>query len=299
MRYLVFDVGGTAIKHAVIDEAYRLGERGLIPTAGLTSSAQFVETLAGVHDGLTARVDGIALSTCGELDPVTGHVYSGGSLQFNNGANLVTLLQARCGTRVTVENDANCALLAEFHDGVLVGCTNAAVFVIGTGVGGALLLGGRIHHGSHFHAGNASFTLTSLDVGYAWAHLLGVVGGVGALTGAVAAAKGVGPATLDGRAVFDLVEAGDPDAVTALGEFSTRLARFIYNAQVLLDVEVVALGGGISARAAFVDAVAAEVDALFDAAFVPLPRPRVLAARHRNDANLLGALYHYLHSATD
>jgi predicted NBD/HSP70 family sugar kinase len=74
---------------------------------------------------------------------------------------------------------------------------------------------------------------------------------------------------------------------------------FIYNTQVLLDVEVVALGGGISERSAFVASVAREVDALFDASILALPRPKVLAARYGNDANLVGALYHHLHSTTD
>lgn len=299
MFYLSFDVGGTAIKHALINHEYAVVEKGSFPTAGVTSSAEFIEALGQVYDLYDGRVAGVAVSTCGELDPATGHVFSGGSLQFNNGTNLIDLLQARCPVPVTVENDANCALLAEVHDGALTGSTNAVVLTIGTGVGGALLLNGRIYHGSHFHAGNASFTLPSLDEEYAMPRLFAFTNGVGGLTASVARRTGRDPATLDGRAVFALVDAGDPDAAAALDEFTDRLARFVYNTQVMLDVEVVALGGGISSQPDFVDAVARKVDALFDGSFIPLPRPRVRACAHFNDANLLGAVYHHLHAGRD
>lgn len=298
MRYLAFDVGGTGIKYAVMDADYRMAEKGSFATSGVTTSPEFVEALGRIHDRFAGDVAGIAISTCGELDPATGHMVSGGSLQFNTGTNLIDLVQARCATRVTVENDANCALLAELHDGALAGRTNGLVLTVGTGLGGALLLNGEIYHGTHFHAGNASFTLASLNEEYSFGGIIGFSTGVAALTAAVAAAKGMDGANLDGRAVFDLVEGGDGDALHALDAFCARLARFIYNSQVMLDVEVVALGGGISSRPAFVQTVARKVDDVFDAAaaaFIALPRPQVLACRHFNDANLVGALYHHRH----
>lgn len=179
MHYLAFDVGGTQIKHALIDEHYRLSDQASFPTATVTSSEQFVEALGAVHDRVAGDVAGIAVSTCGELDPVRGHMFSGGALRFNAGIDLVDLLQARCGRRVSVENDANCALLAEMNDGALAEATNGFVMVIGTGVGGALMLNRRIYHGSHFHAGNASFTLRSIDQPYDPRQILAWVGGVG------------------------------------------------------------------------------------------------------------------------
>ncbi len=104
---------------------------------------------------------------------------------------------------------------------------------------------------------------------------------------------------MDGRAVFDLVEAADPDAVATLDLFCARLAAFVYNVQVMLDLDVVAVGGGISARSSFIDTLVAKVDELFDASFIPLPRPAVRPCRYRNDANLIGALYHHLHLGAD
>lgn len=299
MQYLAFDVGGTGIKHALMDENYRVWDKGAIPTTTVASSGQFVDALGTIHDRYAGELAGIAVSTCGELDPVSGHMFSGGALVFNAGTNLVDLLQARCGRRVTVENDANCALLAEIHDGSLTDATNAVALVIGTGVGGALMINKRIYHGSHFHSGNASFTLANLDGPYTPDRILAVQNGVGGLIRPLAQLKSWDPATIDGRVVFDLVEAGDPDARAVLDMFCARLAAFIHNLQVMLDVDVVAVGGGISARASFIEALGRKVDELFDASFVPLPRPALRACRYGNDANLIGALHHHLHAGTD
>lgn len=299
MRYLAFDVGGTGIKHALMDDEYQLSDKGSISTAAVTSSAEFIEALGAIYDRYAEQVAGIAVSTAGELDAVSGHMFSGGSLLFNAGTNMIGLLEARCGRRVTVENDANCALLAEIHDGSLADATNAVALVLGTGVGGALMLNGRLYHGSHFHSGNASFTLRNIDEPHSIDQMLAWVGGVGGLTKPLAERKGWDVATVDGRRVFDLADAGDPDAGAVLDEYCARLARFIHNVQVLLDVDVVAVGGGISARARFIETLTRKVDEVFDDAFVPLPRPAIRACRHRNDANLVGALYHHLHTATD
>ncbi len=291
MAYLVLDVGGSSIKYALADDSFELSAKGSLPTSYDTHE-DFVAAIGGIYDRFAGRVDGIAMSCCGELDPRTGHMFSGGALRFNAGHNMIASVRARCPVPVTVENDANCALLAEVHDGSLSDCTNAVALVMGTGVGGALLINGRIYHGSHFHSGNASFVRTDLadpdDAGLALAN------GVPALIGDYARLAGLDPATIDGPLLFDRLDAGDSFAKEALGAYCSRLAAFIFNLQVILDVDAVAIGGGISAQPAFVDLLRERVDAIFAAAPVPLPRPQVRVCRYFNDANLVGALYHHL-----
>lgn len=63
-------------------------------------------------------------------------MFNGGTLLFNEGTNMIASVSARCPVPVTLENDANCALLAEMHDGVLSDCTNGIALVMGSGVGG-------------------------------------------------------------------------------------------------------------------------------------------------------------------
>jgi len=294
-EYLALDVGGSSIKHAVIDDTYSLSDKGS-GTNTFADNAEFIEAIGRIYDAVAGRVAGIAMSACGELDPKTGLMLTGGALRFNAGTNMIERVGARCPVPVSVENDANCALLAEVHDGSLSDCTNAVALVIGTGVGGAVLINRRIYHGSHFHSGNASNVLPSLSEPYDPSRLFAMTNGVGGLLRPVALVQGLGPGALDGQAFFELLDAGDPAARASLDAFCGRLAAFIYNVQVILDVDAVALGGGISAQPEFVSTVRAKVETLFGAEnFVRLPAPDVRVCRHFNDANLVGALYHHLH----
>ena len=290
-RFLVLDVGGSGIKHAVADEAFALTDKGTVRNT-FTTHDEFIEGVGRLFDA-SGPVDGIAISSAGELDPATGHMFSGGYLRFNAGTNLIASVSARCPTRVSVENDANCALLAEVADGALTGCRTAAMFVLGTGLGGALLIDGRIHYGAKFHAGNASFTLVDLDDPDP-KRLLGLTGGAGGLVEPYRERTGSEPGSIDGRTFFERFDEGDPVAVEVLDEYASRVAAFLYNVHVLIDPDAMAIGGGISAHPALVPAIDAHLQSLIARSLVQLPTPVVRVAQHRNDANLLGALRHHL-----
>ena len=71
----------------------------------------------------------------------------------NINKNRGQLVRERCGCRVTLENDGKAAAIAELRAGALQGCCNAAVFIIGTGVGGGIIANGQLVRGVHFTAG--------------------------------------------------------------------------------------------------------------------------------------------------
>lgn len=292
MSYLALDVGGSSIKYALADESYALTDKGSLPTS-YTSHAEFIEAIGGIYDRFAGRVIGIAISSCGELDPRSGYMFSGGALMFNADTNMVTAVSARCGVPVSIENDANCALLAEVHDGSLSDCANGIALVMGTGVGGAVLINGRIYHGSHFHSGNASYVKADLD--HPDGPVLADLNGVPALIADYAARAGLPPESVDGRKVFERIAARDAPAIAALEAYCSRLATFIFNLQVILDVDAFAIGGGISEQPVFIEILRRNVELVFDGVTrTRLPRPEIRACRHFNDANLLGALFHHL-----
>jgi hypothetical protein len=87
-------------------------------------------------------------------------------------------------------------------------------------------------------------------------------------------------------------DAGDERILAMLDEYARIAAVQIYNLQCLLDVEAVAIGGGISAREDLIDRIRMQLQAIFDAEAVyqiPPTMPRVVACQFRNDANLIGA----------
>lgn len=290
-EYLVIDVGGSSIKHAIADENFRLTEQGSV-AVDFTDHPSFVESVGRIFDPYAGRVSGLAVSICGELDPDSGHMYTGGTHQFNAGHNMLASLRARCPVPVSIENDANSALLAELHDGALADARNAAVLVLGTGVGGAIMINRRLYYGSHFHSGHTSIVLTTLFKPLSAKRMFATTNGVPAL------AKELGRRTdrhvLDGRSFFAALASGDPDAAAVFEEYCERMALFIYNLNCLLDLDVVAIGGGISAQPILVETIAAKVAAAYEASPIPLPSPEIRVCRHRNDANLIGALQHHL-----
>lgn len=302
MQYLAFDIGGTDIKHALVDpDGWVLSEAGAFPTATTSSPATLIEALGRVYDAHAGAVAGVAISSAGELDPATGHFFNGGALRYTAGLDLLDAAAPRFGVPISVENDANCALLAEAADGALAGVRDGCVLIVGTGLGGALLLDGRLHRGAHFYAGSFSMPLRSIDEPFvlddvaAPSQVYATGGSARALTARLAARLGRPAAEVDGRLLFDLVEAGDPVATAVLTEHCALLARIVYNVHVLVDLEVVAVGGGISRRPVFVETLRRELDALLDAMapWIAVPRPRLVPCRHSADANLIGAVVHH------
>ena len=97
------------------------------------------------------------MSLPGFIDVKNGRCNGGGGLFYNHGTQVGKLLEEKCGCKVVLENDGKAAVKAEYYYGSLKGCTNAAVFIIGTGVGGGLIIDGKVVKGRHFTAGEYSF----------------------------------------------------------------------------------------------------------------------------------------------
>ena len=164
MKVMVFDVGGTEIKYSVMDEQLNRADAGSVPTPDDTQE-HFLATLEALYRPHAAEVDGIAMSLPGFIDAEHGVVRGGGapSLLYNIGTPVGPRLAQRCGCRVFLENDGKAAAIAELQLGALKGCTNGAVFIIGTGVGGGLVINGQLVRGIHCTAGEYSYLHTNAD----------------------------------------------------------------------------------------------------------------------------------------
>ena len=141
MKLMVFDVGGTEIKYSVMDESLERRESGSVPTP-MGSQEEFFDVLCGLYEPHKGEVEGIAMSLPGFIDSERGICLGGGALRYNQGKKVAGPLSERTGVPVHIANDGKCAALAELRDGALRGCRNASVYIIGTGVGGGLIING-------------------------------------------------------------------------------------------------------------------------------------------------------------
>lgn len=293
-KILTIDVGGTFTKYAVVTgtRSFKFLKKDKFPTVK-TNHEEFLASLSGLFDA-NNDVEGIAVSMPGLIDTYKGICISSGVLNFSNGHCVAEELQAKCGVPVTVENDANCAALAEIKSGSLVDVNDAFVLVFGTGVGGAFIHNKEIYRGAHFCAGEVSFTIKTFNGIANDKNFYGNEIGALAFQKKCAKILGMPQEEVTGEMIFDLIDENDDDILDALYNYAHGVAVKIFNLQVLFDPERFALGGGISERQSFIDAVNDKLDEICAKAPDYLPRPEVVACKYHNDANLMGALYRFI-----
>ena len=295
MNYAVVDVGGTFIKYAVMTAEGEFLQKGKIPTETQDLNL-FLESIANIYREAAADqgdIAGVALSMPGFLDVETGYAYNGGGVRCVKEINLIEALRERIPVPVTMENDARCAALAELWHGNLAGCRNAAAVILGTGVGGGIIVNGEILRGKHFVAGELSyFMLEDMGVEFDEKTIAARAASARGLVSMVAEAKGIPEEELDGVKVFRMIDDGDAAVREILWKFAGNVARLICNIQIIIDPERVVVGGGISTQPLLIEMIrdqARNMMKLFS--WTELPVPDIVPCTFFNDSNLIGALY--------
>lgn len=295
--FAVFDVGGSAIKYSLMDETGEFLEKSSVPTPkdGLDS---FIDTIDSVVKGFqkSHELSGVALSMPGAVDVETGFIKGITAITYIHGPNIKELIQERTHLPVELENDANCAGLAEGWIGAAKGISDYICVIIGTGIGGALVLDKKIRHGRNLFGGEFGYMILedylAQPIGESWSTLAATWG----LVMQVAKRKDMDPHTLDGVTVFKMADDGDMEVQDEIEKFTKRLAVGIYNLQYIIDPEKILLGGAISKREGFIEQINEKLK-------VMKPNEQCLAiqvepCQFGNDSNLIGALYHFLQRAT-
>ncbi len=297
-NYLTIDVGGTNIKYALMSEEAEIAAKGEIPTP-YEGLEVFIDTIVNLYEQFADQeIAALAMAAPGKIDSSTGYFYTSGALKYISGVNLKDRLAERIPVPFAVENDAKAAALAEIWMGSMHGITNGEVIVLGTGIGGAVIINGALYRGSTFAAGEFSVISTRLDEPFnphdnSWAGQ----NGVPALVKGYAERIGADPAELNGRILFGKANEGDPDALAAIRKYCEGLATGIISLQTILDVDRVSIGGGISRQPILLDTlreVIKEINAPLEG-HMPYTLPDIQPCSFGNDANMIGALYHYLY----
>lgn len=301
MKYLVFDAGGTFIKYAIMDEKANIYDKSKVPTpqGDFCTLNDYIDVLEEIYIKYKDQVQGIAISAPGVIDSTTGYCYSGGYLTYVSQKNPVELLEERCHVPVTIENDGKCAALAEVWKGSMQDVKNGAVIILGTGVGGGLILDGQVYKGKNFAAGEFSYVLTDRNHEKEENSYWGMVSGSNALSECVCAETGIPANTLDGIKIFEMAMNGNKGVLKGIHIFAKQLATQIYNLQAILDLERIAIGGGISQQPLLIEEIRENLNTLHKenplrriSDFIPFPI--VTNCTFFNDSNLIGALYHHI-----
>lgn len=290
--YLTFDVGGSAIKYALIQEDLTMIDKSSVPTP-MDTLEHFIETIGEIYDRYASQISGIAMSMPGIIDPQKGYSYTGGALRYIDKLETVKVLQKRCPINMTIGNDAKCAANAEIGFGSLKDIQDGAVVILGTGIGGCLIKNHQVHIGRHFSAGEFSFIKTNcldpISWNYAWSERNGITGLLKRVQKELETDK-----QMSGKEIFELANQGDEKVISAIDQFSLEVATQIFNVHIIFDCEKVAIGGGISAQPLLIKLIQKNLDNIYDGLGFDVYKPEIVPCHFRNDANLIGALYQHL-----
>lgn len=297
MKVLAIDIGGTAIKYAVMTEEMKMLSKGKVPTP-MEGRAELIDALAKLFN--TSDAEGIAISMPGIIDTKNGYCFMGGALRYNDDFYLRHALYEKCPVKISMENDAKCAAMAEAAVGSLKDVNDGFVLIFGTMIGGGYIKDKKLHRGIHFSAGEVSYVITDRDAEPREDTIFGWRCGALGLCRMYANAKNLPEDEVDGVIVFDAVNGGDEIARDCLNRFTKEIAVQIFNLQTVLDPQRFAIGGGISAQPVFVDAIRENLKKLYAVCPYYTPQAEIVPCKFQNDANLIGALQCYLeehHSA--
>jgi len=256
------DLGGSKIEAALLDRAGIVQDRRRVATpagdydATVAAIARLVDAIEREH-GVRAAV-GVGIP--GTIVARTGLVKNANSTWLI-GRPLARDVIAALDREVRFANDANCFALSEAIDGAAAGCASVFGVILGTGVGGGIVIDGRIMTGANAISGEWGHNPLPWPQGDEVPGPLCYCGRAGCietfLSGPGLAAdhrRHFGNA-LSGPEIVAAAEAGDGGAQASLSRYAERLARALASVINILDPEAIVLGGGLSAIAALYDEV--------------------------------------------
>ena len=300
---LAFDIGGTFIKYALVDEAYQVNDSSKVPTPATIE--EFWEALERVICLFQNRITGIAISCPGEINSRLGFVFKGGLVPYLRNIPLASRLNKTFQVPVTVLNDGDAAGLAEARIGNLQDCDCGATFVLGTGVGLALT-----SNGSLISTWNLKDYLRWPSLGEKQVTpeqkqyqteilrhgISSLVQNLGSAVNFVAnASRLLELPEEDGVQVFEVLEAGYHEELQDLfASYCREIAILIYNLQSLVRLEKVTIGGGISSQSLLLEEINHQYKSLMEESGEQrFSLVEIQAARYHNSSNLLGAVCHF------
>lgn len=313
-KILSLDIGGSAIKYGVCDCHGEITCKGQVPTP-CGPEAKIEDLLAAIKTifetcKAQTQFDGMAIAAPGCVT-ADGVMRTSGYLFYNLGQPLAALVEQTVGMRPVIENDAKAAAEAELWIGALQGVNSGAVLILGTGLGGGLVLNGKVYQGPHGAAGELSAieSMGRASFGNEFANAANIVSATGLL---LKVCKALNLEVIfddehhrrefpiDGRKVFEMLRAGDKRVKQAIDDFGLDAAYLIFNLSVTLDLEKVAIGGGVSCQDYLIEAIRNGVEQLWKQS--PLTytqpglvnKPEITVCQYHNDANLIGAMHHWL-----
>ncbi|WP_455796295.1 ROK family protein [Clostridium butyricum] len=287
--YVSIDIGGTSIKHGILDENIKFITSGEVATEAQKGGKNILEKVINIVYEYKKEytLSGICISTAGMVDCEKGEIIHASDLIPNyTGTQIKKTLEDIFSIPCEVENDVNCAGLAEYFSGSAKGSSISLCLTIGTGIGGSIIINDKVFHG---------FSGSACEVGYMnmFKGKFEDLGATSILVKKVAKLKNCSENHIDGKLIFEMAKNNDEDCIKAIDEMVDVLGMGIANICYVINPEVVVLGGGIMAQK---DYLYDKIRLSLDKYLIPTisSKTKLEFAKNQNKAGMLGAYYNFI-----
>ena len=289
------DLGGSKIEALALDAAGRELARRRVPSPAYAYDAivEAIRRLVGDLEATLGETARVGIGTPGAVSPASGLIRNANSTVLN-GRPFAADLGAALGRAVRVENDANCFALSEATDGAGAGHRLVFGVILGTGVGGGIVVDGRLWVGPNAIAGAwghnelPSRGEAGLPDTACWCGRRRCIETYLSGPGLAADHARTTGATLDASQIAAQARAGDAHARGTLARYARRLGGALAGVVNLLDPDVVVLGGGLSNIDGLYEPLRAHLAANL---FSDACRTQVLRNRHGDASGVRGAAW--------
>ncbi len=285
MRLTVLDIGGTSIKSAVWCDGHLDGLEEYATEAG-KGGQHIVSNICGIIQS-KGQCNGIGISTAGQVDTETGTIiHANDNLPGYTGTQLGKIISERFKVPAAVENDVNAAALGEGHFGAGREETDYLCLTYGTGIGGAIVLGGKLYRGFSGSAGEFGSMIIHGEQVEAGRRISGCYENYASTKALVRRIQEVRPDLTDGRQIFLSFDQAEVRRI--IDEWINEIVHGLVTLIHIFNPKCVILGGGVMKQQYVVETVRGKVLSRIMPSFSSV---RICPAALENRAGLWGAAY--------
>ncbi len=281
-QILTFDLGGTFIKYGIITNKGEVIKNDRKKTPDTYEG--LLKLINDIHEEINLGYKDICISS--PCNYYNNALRGGSHIQYIVNQDIVGDLKSNYGLNPLIENDGNCAALCEKWVGNGSNINNLICLVVGTGLGGGVIIDNKLLKGKHNMAGDIGYMLTEIAIKRNGATTaLGTYGGTGMVTHK---AKEIDSSIERAEDLFEK-DIKNPALLELRSDMVKTLAVGIINCLYIFDTEKILIGGAISECAPFLDMVQKEINGIIDLLNGYYYYPKIEATKYNNQSNLIGA----------
>jgi len=315
MYYIGVDLGGTNIAIGIVNEQYEIVKKGSTPTKPERGADPIIEDMAELAKKLVAEcgltmddIEYAGIATPGTANSETGVVEYSNNIPFLNYPIADKLSALLGGKPVHIENDANAAAKAEAIAGAAKGAPFSVMITLGTGLGGGIVIDGKVYSGFNFAGAELGHVVIEKDGRPCtcgrkgcWEAYSSATGLVNITKDRIEDARKAGRKTImeemiggdlskvSARTAFNAMKQGDEVGAEVVDEYISYLACGVANIINIFQPNVLSIGGGVCNEGEYLTKPL--LDKVFKETYsrAGTPRTEIVIAKLGNDAGIIGA----------